>query len=161
MLTLSVSYLFAIFVTPVLARMSLKPNPLRTDSAKEGIGKRIAGFALQHSKIVVAGALILVIGSIISARRLEQQFFPCSDRNQMVIDLKLAEGSHLAFSESTLWPPLAFAMISGLMASTLLTLAVLPAAYRLVFAQNKKRIRTAKIKIRLRSASVLAIFKRA
>jgi multidrug efflux pump subunit AcrB len=66
----------------------------------------------------------------------------------------------LAFSESTLWPPLAFAMISGLMASTLLTLAVLPAAYRLVFAQNKKRIRTAKMKIRLRPTSLFAIFKR-
>ncbi|MGD1973176.1 MAG: efflux RND transporter permease subunit [Desulfobacterales bacterium] len=95
MLTLSVSYLFAIFVTPVLTRMSLKPIPSQADSFKQGIGKRLAGFALQHSKIVVAGALILVIGSITSARRLDQQFFPSSDRNQLVIDLKLAEGSHL------------------------------------------------------------------
>jgi multidrug efflux pump subunit AcrB len=52
----------------------------------------------------------------------------------------------LAFSESTLWPPLASAMISGLIASTLLTLAVLPAAYRLVFVRKRRRIRTAKVK---------------
>jgi multidrug efflux pump subunit AcrB len=38
----------------------------------------------------------------------------------------------LAFSASTLWPPLASAMISGLLASTLLTLVVLPAAYKIV-----------------------------
>jgi multidrug efflux pump subunit AcrB len=47
----------------------------------------------------------------------------------------------LALSSSTLWPPLASAMISGLLASTLLTLMVLPAAYRLVFGGSpSKRI---------------------
>jgi multidrug efflux pump subunit AcrB len=36
----------------------------------------------------------------------------------------------LALSKSTLWPPLASAMISGLASSTLLTLVVVPALYR-------------------------------
>jgi multidrug efflux pump subunit AcrB len=36
----------------------------------------------------------------------------------------------LALSKSTLWPPLASAMISGLISSTLLTLVVVPALYR-------------------------------
>jgi multidrug efflux pump subunit AcrB len=36
----------------------------------------------------------------------------------------------LAVSSSTLWPPLASAMISGLISSTLLTLVVVPALYR-------------------------------
>ena len=40
----------------------------------------------------------------------------------------------LAFSSSTLWPPLALAMISGLQASTLLTLVVVPALYRVLMA---------------------------
>jgi multidrug efflux pump subunit AcrB len=40
----------------------------------------------------------------------------------------------LAVSSSTLWPPLASAMISGLLASTLLTLAVVPALYRLLMS---------------------------
>ncbi|RQD63074.1 MAG: efflux RND transporter permease subunit, partial [Desulfonatronovibrio sp. MSAO_Bac4] len=43
----------------------------------------------------------------------------------------------LAVSSSTLWPPLASAMISGLLASTVLTLVILPAAYRLVFAPRE------------------------
>ncbi|MEM7582422.1 MAG: efflux RND transporter permease subunit [Acidobacteriota bacterium] len=39
----------------------------------------------------------------------------------------------LAFSATTLWPPLAWAMISGLIASTLLTLLVIPALYKVLF----------------------------
>jgi len=38
----------------------------------------------------------------------------------------------LALSPSTLWPPLAWAMISGLLSSTVLTLAVVPALYRVL-----------------------------
>jgi multidrug efflux pump subunit AcrB len=38
----------------------------------------------------------------------------------------------LTFTRSTLWPPLAWAIISGLVASTLLTLVVIPALYRLL-----------------------------
>lgn len=95
MLTLTVSYLFALFVTPVLSRMSLVPNPLNRNSAVERLGNRVADLSLRYSKTVVAGALVLVIGSIIAAGKVNQQFFPTSDRNQMLIDLKLAEGSHL------------------------------------------------------------------
>ena len=37
----------------------------------------------------------------------------------------------LTLTQSTLWPPMAWAIISGLLASTLLTLLVIPATYRL------------------------------
>ena len=43
----------------------------------------------------------------------------------------------LALSGSTLWPPLASAMISGLLASTLLTLLVVPALSRLLLAPRR------------------------
>ena len=51
----------------------------------------------------------------------------------------------LAFSPSTLWPPLASAMMSGLMASTLLTLAVIPALYRLMLGKSMQRQETATV----------------
>jgi multidrug efflux pump subunit AcrB len=44
----------------------------------------------------------------------------------------------LAYSSSTLWPPLASAMISGLLASTVLTLLVVPALYRLLLVSMKQ-----------------------
>jgi multidrug efflux pump subunit AcrB len=43
----------------------------------------------------------------------------------------------LAVSSSTLWPPLASAMISGLLASTLLTLVVVPALYCVLMSPVK------------------------
>jgi len=42
----------------------------------------------------------------------------------------------LTFTQSTLWPPMAWAIISGLLAATVLTLVVIPAAYRLVMANK-------------------------
>ena len=39
----------------------------------------------------------------------------------------------LAFSSSPLWPPLAWAIISGLLASSVLTLVVVPSLYACVF----------------------------
>ncbi len=44
----------------------------------------------------------------------------------------------LALSDSPLWPPLASAMIAGLLASTFLTLGVVPAAYVLLFEPRRR-----------------------
>ena len=41
----------------------------------------------------------------------------------------------LAFSQTSMWPPLACAMISGLIASTVLTLLVIPALYKVLFTR--------------------------
>ena len=95
MLTLTVSYLFAVFVTPVLSQMNLVPSNAPSRGILENLGRRLAAVALRRSRSVTAGALVLVIGSVMLAGKIEQQFFPSSDRNQLVIDLKLAEGSHL------------------------------------------------------------------
>jgi outer membrane protein TolC len=44
----------------------------------------------------------------------------------------------LAFEDSTLWPPMAWAMISGLIVSTFLSLLFLPSAYLLLFKSDEK-----------------------
>jgi outer membrane protein TolC len=44
--------------------------------------------------------------------------------------------SPLLFSSSSLWPPFASAMISGLLASTVMTLLVVPAAYYLIYRRR-------------------------
>ena len=50
----------------------------------------------------------------------------------------------LALSHTTLWPPLAWAMISGLLVSTVLTLLVTPALYKLALtpAHSTEREKT-------------------
>jgi multidrug efflux pump len=44
----------------------------------------------------------------------------------------------LALGAATLWPPLAWAIISGLLASTALCLIVVPALYRLLFRRQAR-----------------------
>ncbi len=64
----------------------------------------------------------------------------------------------LAFSETTLWPPLAWAIISGLMASTLLTLLVIPALYKVLFTPREgPRGIFARRRAALGAAAVLAV----
>ncbi|GAB5498335.1 MAG: efflux RND transporter permease subunit [Pseudohongiellaceae bacterium] len=46
----------------------------------------------------------------------------------------------LAFSSSTLWPPMAWAIISGLLASTVLTLLVVPAVCRLSLRPMQRNV---------------------
>ena len=95
MLTLAVSYLFAVFVTPVLSRMNLVASDSENERWMEKLGRRLATVSLRRPRTVVTGAVLLVVLSVILAGNVEQQFFPSSDRSQMVIDLKLDEGSHL------------------------------------------------------------------
>jgi len=95
MLTLSVSYLYAVLVTPILSEMILRPRETRGGSFSGRIGQLFAHLAIRRPARVLAIAGLLVLASLVLARSVPQQFFPSSDRNQMVIDLKLPEGTHL------------------------------------------------------------------
>lgn len=95
MLTLSLSYVYAVFVTPVLSEMFLKPKRQVKTGKTEKAGKRFAEFTLKRPFLVISVALLSVAVSFASMSKVKQQFFPASDRNQFVIDLKLKEGSHL------------------------------------------------------------------
>ncbi|PIE69004.1 MAG: acriflavin resistance protein [Deltaproteobacteria bacterium] len=95
MLTLSTSYVFALLVTPVLSRTFLKPQPSSKVLLTKRLGLQLARFAVQRSGWVILAALLAVAGSFTGTRWVDQQFFPTSDRNQCLMDLKLIEGSHL------------------------------------------------------------------
>ncbi|MEM6962327.1 MAG: efflux RND transporter permease subunit, partial [Myxococcota bacterium] len=90
--------------------------------------------------IVVNGAIVLID----VADRLREQGYTVAEALTSAVRLRtrpilltaattIAGLMPLVFSESTLWPPMAVAMISGLFLATLLTLFVVPALYRLLF----------------------------
>ncbi|MEM8994558.1 MAG: efflux RND transporter permease subunit, partial [Acidobacteriota bacterium] len=90
--------------------------------------------------IVVNNAIVLL--DVIERRReagasIDDALMDAVERRTRPILLTMATTvaglSPLAFAAATLWPPLAWAMISGLMASTVLTLLVIPALYKLFF----------------------------
>lgn len=95
MLCLTVSYLFALLVTPVLSRMTLKPSGSMRNPLLARFGYRLADFTLQHSVMTITATAVLVGCALLLSSNIQKQFFPMADRNQFVIDLKLTEGSHL------------------------------------------------------------------
>jgi multidrug efflux pump subunit AcrB len=61
----------------------------------ERIGTGIARFAGHHPLLVMAVAGVLLFVSLMLSRNMTQQFFPSADRNQILVDVKMTEGSHL------------------------------------------------------------------
>lgn len=93
MLTLTVSYAFAVLVTPVLAALVQRARP--APDADSRLGARLGRLAVRWRWLVLPGAVGLVAVAALAAGSVPFQFFPSSDRNQLVIDLKLPEGTHL------------------------------------------------------------------
>lgn len=98
MLTLSVSYLLAISVTPLLAGTFLRARSVQGDSRIERAGRKMGSFSAKHPLPVIAAGAILVICSIALLPWLKLQFFPNADRPQAVIELFLPEGTDQAYT---------------------------------------------------------------
>jgi multidrug efflux pump subunit AcrB len=103
MLTLGLSYLFAIAVTPAACAMLLKRRtpdgddadaPQRT-SVFSVPGRMLSRLAIDRPWVILLVAFLAVGTAGVSMRFLDQQFFPSTDRNQLLVDLTLPEGTPL------------------------------------------------------------------
>jgi multidrug efflux pump subunit AcrB len=99
--------------------------------------------AISLTGIVVNNAIILIDTIETRRRRGEQlaEALPGAVLERMRPILLTVSTTVLAlvplqFSSSSLWPPFASALISGLLASTVMTLLVVPAAYYLIFSRK-------------------------
>ncbi len=99
MLTLAASYVFAIAVTPVLCSMFLRRREGAHEDAFRRLGRAAAALARQRPGLVLGAVAVLVTGSVLGAGLLDRSFFPPTDRNEMVVDVELPEGSHLAATD--------------------------------------------------------------
>lgn len=100
MLTLTVSYAYALLVTPLVARFGIRrTRGVPRDRAGE-LGGRIATFAARRPGVTLALSLFLVLGAGSFAPRVKQAFFPVSDRDQLVVEIELPEGTHLAHTDA-------------------------------------------------------------
>jgi len=95
MLTLTLSYVFAVAVTPILSSMFLRRSEQARQSRLDSAGRYLGSLAMRRSSWILATAVLVVIVSLIGFRYLDRRFFPYSDRNQLIVDLKLPEGAHL------------------------------------------------------------------
>lgn len=94
MLSLVVSYVFALVITPTLSAMALRPSRGGNERS-DRLSTRLGRFAVDRKFLVLAGTLLLVGSSAAGAGAVGQQFFPASDRNQLLVSLTLPEGAHI------------------------------------------------------------------
>jgi multidrug efflux pump subunit AcrB len=101
MLTLVVSYGYALVVTPMLSQIFLRPGNSRNLEWLTRIGARAAGFAARNPwpVLIAAGGLLTI--ALVLSQGVQRQFFPSADRNQILVDVKLAEGAHLDATDRT------------------------------------------------------------
>ncbi|MDT8439045.1 MAG: efflux RND transporter permease subunit [Wenzhouxiangellaceae bacterium] len=96
MITLVVSYFYAMLVTPILGAAVLRPEPGgagRMQVLIERLGRSAAALSVRHPIVILACTVALIAGSLTLARWLPQDFFPSTDRNQLLVDLRFPEGT--------------------------------------------------------------------
>ncbi len=94
MLTLGISFLFALFVAPLLGSMVLKKGTSnkKLDSVLSNIIEKL-GLAIENNyKVFLSIVSILFLLSLIGFAFLPKKFFPDADRDQLLFDLRLPEG---------------------------------------------------------------------
>lgn len=101
MLTLFISYLFAIFVTPTLAAMFLKARPNTGPDRLAKAATWAGEIATHHPWRVLGVAAIALALSGIAAGQVGQNFFPTSGRNQLVVEVVHPEGTHIEQTDAS------------------------------------------------------------
>lgn len=95
MLTLAASYIFAVTVTPILSSTFLRKGVQAKRSWFDSAGELVGSLAMRRSAWILCAAVIVVAFALSAFRYVNRRFLPYSDRNQLIIDLKLPEGAHL------------------------------------------------------------------
>jgi multidrug efflux pump subunit AcrB len=94
MIMLGMSYLFAIFVTPLLGELGLRPRtggrPLGRIAAA---GAAIGRFSVRRGRWVLVAAGLLIAAAVAGSQSIGREFFPDTDRRQMVVDVYYPEGT--------------------------------------------------------------------
>jgi multidrug efflux pump subunit AcrB len=93
MLTLSVSYLLAISVVPLLAARFLRPRPGYGRDARPRLARVLGGLVARAPVVLLVLSALMVAGSLAMSPYLKQQFFPNADRPQVIVEMFMPEGT--------------------------------------------------------------------
>ncbi|MEM6929411.1 MAG: efflux RND transporter permease subunit, partial [Myxococcota bacterium] len=93
-LALVLSYVFALWVTPMLSSWWLRPSASPT-RAERGIRGALATTVVRRPWLALLGVGSVVAIAMACAPFVDRQFFPVSDRPVMLVAVALPEGAHL------------------------------------------------------------------
>jgi multidrug efflux pump subunit AcrB len=95
MLTLSISYLLAVTLAPLLAAFLLKPSTSNRTQWIERLGTWLANLSAGYPKLLVICGLLIPLGSLLLLPLVKFQFFPNADRPLVVVEMFLPEGTDI------------------------------------------------------------------
>ena len=98
MLSIGISYIYSIFVTPAFSHLFLQASKHSKQSKIMQMGEKFGKLASKHPKIVLLIALLFIVVSMILFTFVKKDFFPSTDRNQVIVDITFAEGTHLSYN---------------------------------------------------------------
>lgn len=111
------SWLVAVLFAPILGAYLLKPPPADTAEAPPGrvlMGyQRLLRTAIRFRWITFAVTAALVVLAWLGFSRIDQQFFPASDRNELLVDFQMSRSSSIFASEDAVKRIEAFIEASG------------------------------------------------
>lgn len=113
-LSLSISYLVAMFLTPMMSkfliRTGLTPHG-HEDQGQEGkvslldhmqrVYNQVIGKAMQHKKAVLISTVIAFVAGVGLLTLVPQRLFPSAEREQFVIDIWMPEGTRIETTDAT------------------------------------------------------------
>ncbi len=98
MLSLVVSYFYAVFATPVMASLVLRPRTGAAGRRMARLGERLGSLAVRRPWTILALAAVLVATATLLSGLIPRDFFPSTDRNQLIVDLQFSEGTELEYT---------------------------------------------------------------
>ncbi len=107
LISLLLSWVTAITITPLLSILFLKPKTTgdRSDPYDSGFYRRFRGFlatCIRFRVLTLAAVIGLFLVSVAGFGRIEQSFFPNSTRPQFMVDYWLPQGTHIDRTSSEL-----------------------------------------------------------
>lgn len=97
--SLVVSWVVAVLFTPLLG-VTLLPSALKSHGERRGLFARLFSHALRLAMrwrwVTIGLTLIVFAGSLYGMRFVEQQFFPNSDRPELIVDWNLPQNASIA-----------------------------------------------------------------
>jgi len=104
------SWLVAALFTPLIGTMLLKPHKAKDEGKDKGGREERGGllgfyhrsllFTMRHAKVTLAVTIVIFGISLWLARFVPSQFFPASDRPELVVDLRLRHDASIYASDT-------------------------------------------------------------
>ena len=105
-IALIASWLVAVVITPIVSSLILKaPKPGASDGQDSFLVRsytRLLSLAIRARLLTIAVSIGLLAVAVLALGRVDRQFFPPSDRNELMIDFQLPRSSSIFASEAAI-----------------------------------------------------------